>query len=192
MANESSSCRCQNGGVSKSRSDCNCLALGRKGWILLLTLFIGVFVFDRVTKIWAFDWLRFHSPISVIPGFFSLRYAQNTGIAFGLMSRYGTLVQWMSPFVFVALVYFFIKSVHFHGMYPNWRAISIGMVIGGALGNLYDRVVFQYVIDFLDVYLGSYHWPTFNVADSFICIGVGILLILAYKTEKLPVCPPES
>jgi len=153
----------------------------------LLGFLLFVFVLDRVTKIWASEWLYFHGAVSVIPGLFSLRYARNTGIAFGLLSHYGTLVQWLSPFVFVALVFFFIKSVHFRGLFPNWRAVAIGMVVGGALGNLYDRVVFQYVIDFLDVYVGSYHWPTFNVADSFICIGVGILLILAYQTEKITV-----
>jgi len=150
-----------------------------------LLVFATAFLIDRVTKIWAHDWLFLNGPVDIVSRFFALRYARNTGIAFGLLAKYQPLVQWLSPVVFVVLVVFFLKSVHFGVHFRYWRAICFGMVIGGALGNLYDRLRFQFVIDFLDFYLGSCHWPTFNMADTFICIGVGILVLLAYKAEKL-------
>jgi signal peptidase II len=66
----------------------------------------------------------------------------------------------------------------------RWTRLGLSLIIGGAIGNLIDRLQYGYVIDFLDLYVGTHHWPAFNVADSAICIGTGLLLIEAFRSRK--------
>lgn len=152
--------------------------------VLIVTVVVICCFLDRITKIWASNWLLYHGPVHVVQGIFALRYAENTGIAFGMFARYGIYVQRLSPIIFLGLLIFFFTSSHFKGMYPLWQDISFGLIIGGALGNLYDRMVYKYVVDFIDWYIGRYHWPTFNLADSFICVGVTILMVITILTER--------
>jgi len=160
----------------------------RKVIIITLAIVLTVFVADRATKMWAANWLFRHGPVDVIPGCFSFRYAENTGIAFGLLQQHQKFVQWMTPVVFIGLIIFFFKTSHAEGKFLNWQVIAFGLVLGGALGNLYDRLRWSVVIDFLDCYIiidGRRHtWPTFNIADSCICVGVTVLLITSYIAEK--------
>jgi signal peptidase II len=113
---------------------------------------------------------------TVIPGFFNLVHARNTGIAFSLFADSGTFVrEWLLPSVTAAAIVFVLVLF--------WRyeggalgRVSLTLILAGAAGNLYDRLVYGYVTDFLDVYVSGHHWPAFNLADS--CITIGALLLL--------------
>lgn len=138
---------------------------------------IIVLLLDRLTK-WAVDRnIALRDSIVVIPGFFRLTHVENPGAAFGLFAESPT------PWKIGALVSFSILALivvsallwkHSHTL--STTAIGLSLILGGAMGNLWDRMIYGRVVDFLDFYVGSYHWPAFNVADSAIVIGA-ILLI---------------
>lgn len=137
--------------------------------VLLLAL-------DRATKLWALGELRFKGPIPVL-SFFELSYVENTGAAFGL--GHGS-----NGFFIAVSVVLIAVLVRLLARWPKtdaWLQLGGTLVLAGALGNLYDRVVYRFVVDFLFVH----HWPVFNVADSCICVGAG-LLAWGLKDEKTP------
>jgi signal peptidase II len=117
-----------------------------------------------------------HENLEVIPGFFSLTHVRNTGAAFGLFAGQATAVRTL---LFLAMsiaalgVVLFMYARIADGM--RWASTALCLIFGGAVGNLVDRLRFGEVVDFFDVYIGSAHWPAFNVADSAISVGVGIL-----------------
>lgn len=137
---------------------------------------------DQLSKWWVFGMLS-SSPASKIEvtNFFSLVMVWNKGISFGLFGEtgYGHII-----FSVIALI---IAAFLLHWL---WNAqsrllvIGLGLVIGGAIGNIIDRIRFKAVADFLDFYLGSWHWPAFNVADAAICIGVALLCIDSLLTQN--------
>lgn len=143
-----------------------------------LSLAVLVVALDQWSK-WLIerDLERFDS-ITVIPGFFSLLNVRNTGIAFGLLPSHGSL--WGTAILIVlglvalgVVTYYFLRA-------PTEQVLlllALALVMGGAVGNLIDRVMLGAVTDFLDVYVGEHHWPTFNVADSAISIGIALLAI---------------
>jgi signal peptidase II len=115
--------------------------------------------------------------IAVIPGFFRLVRVENRGIAFGMLSDSA------SPWTLLLLILFSLGAIALVGalLWQNHlSSLSAGtglsLILGGAAGNLIDRVLRGRVVDFLDLYVGSYHWPAFNIADSAICIGAGMVL----------------
>ncbi len=139
---------------------------------------LDIFLLDRWTK-----WLVIqHSPlygsITIVPGFFKLIHTQNPGAAFSFLAnapgnlRYAFLVGFSSLAVAVVLVLLWRNSKAF-----TWTVFAFSLIIGGALGNLWDRVLKCQVTDFLLVYYRSYEWPAFNVADSAISVGATILVI---------------
>jgi len=139
---------------------------------------------DLGTKAMAEHWLSPGKPLEVIPGFFNLILTYNTGAAFSLFSGDDSMSQGlkMAALATVSLlpfIYFYIKAK------PGDRLllISLGLIWGGALGNIHDRLRWGKVVDFLDFYLGESHWPAFNVADIGICLGAG-LLALSIIREK--------
>ncbi len=129
-----------------------------------------------------------HESLSVIPGFFDLTYVRNPGAAFGFLAQASPAFRsfFFSAVAVVAvflILYFIIR--HKEGTLLQTTALSL--ISGGALGNLLDRVRFGEVVDFLDFYVGSYHWPAFNVADSAISVGACLLLYEIFrKKEKQP------
>lgn len=146
---------------------------------LQLTLIAGgVFLLDQGTKLYIQSIMRLHESIVIIRGFFSLTYIQNPGAAFGFLADQsdGFRTYFFLGVSFVALnllAAFFVKT-------PGTDRIAlsaISLLFGGALGNLVDRVRVGEVIDFLDFYVGRYHWPAFNVADSAITVGITLLLL---------------
>jgi len=157
-----------------------------------ITAFCGVLilVLDLSTKYLAKRHLSPWEPREVIPGFFNLIYTENTGAAFSLLA--GVFADneaaqgfMMAALAFVALlpfIYFYVKAR------PGDRLLlaSLGLVWGGALGNIHDRLHWGAVVDFFDFYIGDRHWPAFNVADIAICVGAGLLAvsILLEKPEK--------
>lgn len=147
-------------------------------WTFLLTLFL-TFLLDRVTKVWAVKEL--HHPISVIPGFFSLRLAENRGAAFSLFSGGNEVVRKLFLLFIPAAVVVFIFYYVFRKKDLNYKlSLSLGLIAGGALGNLYERIFNGRVIDFIDFHFRSYHYPTFNVADVGVFIGT-LLLLVSYR-----------
>jgi signal peptidase II len=125
---------------------------------------------DRATKIWAAHQLAVHGPIRVL-SFFDLAYAENTGAAFSLGVGFGGAANTFFIVVSAALTLFLVRMMRKWPLDDLWLQAGGTLVLAGALGNLYDRVAYRYVVDFL--YL--HHWPVFNVADSCICVGAGLL-----------------
>jgi len=136
-----------------------------------------VLLLDRLAK-WAVATnIPLHDSVVVIPGFFHLTHVQNTGAAFGLFAE--SSAQWkvgaLVSFSAVALV--IVSALLWKNSHSfSTTTIGLSLILGGATGNLWDRMVSGHVVDFLDFYVGSYHWPAFNVADSAIVIGA-ILLV---------------
>ena len=130
--------------------------------------------------------------VTVIPGFFDIRMATNTGAAFSLFQGFPRLVTIVGILVLAGLMAYLWQRV---GTAARSERAALALVIGGAVGNLIDRLRFGYVIDFLDVYAGQYHWPTFNLADSAVSIGAMSLLIVALRTPRSPShasTPPDT
>ncbi len=137
-----------------------------------------VIVADRLTKMAAVAWLDPLRPTPVVPGFFDLTLVRNPGGVFGLMRD---LSEGIRSVVFTLVPAVVIAAI---GLYA-WRLPSqqrltrtaLALVLGGATGNLIDRISLGHVIDFLDVYWRDHHWPAFNIADSAICVGVALMLL---------------
>jgi signal peptidase II len=115
--------------------------------------------------------------IAVIPGFFRLTHVENPGAAFGLFAE--SPAQWkVAALVSFSILALIVVSAllwkHSHSL--STTAIGLSLILGGAVGNLWDRMIYGRVVDFLDFYVGSYHWPAFNIADSAIVIGALLLI----------------
>ena len=145
-----------------------------------------VVILDQITKAVIFAFLPQHHSISVLPGFFNLTHIQNPGGAFGFMANQSlSWRNWIFLFISslaIGIIFYFYKNT------PKTHPLlstGFALIFGGALGNMIDRIRFGKVIDFLDIYIGSYHWPAFNIADSAISIGMAIFLYhLLFK--KMP------
>jgi len=159
---------------------------------LTLASITGTIIFlDQVTKLQIMQTMRLHESISVIPNLFSLTYIRNPGAAFGLLAGSSNAFR---------MVFFGLTSIFALGLLgtillrmpeEDWMGrVSVSGILGGAIGNLIDRLRYGEVIDFLDFYVNDYHWPAFNVADSAITVGV-IFLIIHFAFEKRP-DQPES
>ncbi|MBI4027291.1 MAG: signal peptidase II [Verrucomicrobia bacterium] len=132
-----------------------------------------VFALDQTTKRFVLESLTPGQPVRVIPGFLSLTLISNTGAAWGILQDYGF---WLSALAFAALMVLLAMRRHFThaGLVPR---IAFGLLLGGVAGNLSDRLTYGHVVDFLSFYINKYHWPAFNVADSAICVGVGLYVL---------------
>lgn len=120
--------------------------------------------------------MRLFESISVLP-YFNLTYVHNTGAAFSFLSDAGGWQRWF--FAVLAFVVSIVITVWITRLQKNelMLAAALSMILGGAIGNLIDRLLYGYVIDFVDVYYQNWHWPAFNVADSAITLGVGLMLL---------------
>jgi signal peptidase II len=155
---------------------------------LLLAIAAGVVALDQLTKFWVLSSFHLYESREIIPGFFNLTYLTNTGAAFGFLAgKQGTLRQIFFVGVAVAALLamgYFYRTLKDHSLLYT---VAIGLICGGAVGNLIDRLRLGSVVDFLDFFIGRYHWPAFNAADSAITVGVGLFLLaslLEGKKEK--------
>lgn len=142
-----------------------------------LLLAFGVFALDRLTKWVVAEKIALHENVNVIPGFFRLTHVQNRGAAFGLFSdspsEYKVAV--LVLFSLVALVV--VSTLLWKNSHRlTTTGVGLALILGGALGNLWDRIVTGHVVDFLLFYVGSYQWPAFNVADTAIVVGAALLV----------------
>lgn len=137
-------------------------------------LMIATFLLDLGSKWWAVHCLTFAEPVALLPGL-NLYLAHNPGAAFSMLNQGG----WQAGLLLAIaalLVSYLLWRLH-RPQTKMLESIALSLIIGGAIGNALNRLLLGYVIDFIDVYVKDYHWPTFNLADSAICLGVGLLVI---------------
>ncbi len=148
-----------------------------------LWLSVVVIVFDQVTKYMVTDSLHLYQSIPIFPSL-NLVLAHNSGAAFSFLSDAGGWQRWF--FTVIAIVVSIVIVVWITRLKQNELrlAVALSLVLGGAIGNVWDRIAHGYVVDFIDVYYGEWHWPAFNVADSAICIGAVLLIIDALFNKE--------
>ncbi|GAB4174310.1 MAG: signal peptidase II [Geothermobacteraceae bacterium] len=157
------------------------MQLSRYGILLAVTLVVGAV--DQWTKYLVLKSFRLYESVPVIDGLFNLTYVRNKGAAFGILAD----SDWRRPFFIVVTLVacaFILGYLRRLGNERRLAPLSLSLIFAGALGNLIDRVRFGEVIDFLDVYWRQYHWPAFNVADSAITVGVGLLLLDMWRHDR--------
>lgn len=144
-------------------------------WISLVA-----FVLDQWSKYAVLDSMNLYQSIEVLP-FFNLTYVHNYGAAFSFLSNAGGWQRWfftaIAMGISVVILWWLKQSPRSQKLLP----VAFAFILGGALGNVYDRLVHGYVIDFLDFYVNNWHWPAFNIADSAIFIGAGLLIVDMFK-----------
>ncbi|NJD37350.1 MAG: signal peptidase II [Geobacter sp.] len=150
----------------------------------LFSIIVGVgLLADQATKLYVDKVMTLHQSIPVIDGLFSFTYLRNRGAAFSFLSD----VSWRLPFfIAVTLIAAVVILVAMKKMREDQKLAqtSLAMIFSGAVGNLIDRVRLGEVIDFLDVYWRTHHWPAFNVADSLICVGVALVAVDMIREER--------
>jgi signal peptidase II len=155
---------------------------GRLPWLLLAA---GVLALDLVTKAIVLSNMEPYRSIPVIPGLFDLTFVQNPGGVFGVFK--GMDSTWRSVlFTVVPVAAILLITAYARHVPPDHRITqsSLAMILGGAVGNLIDRVRLGYVVDFVDVHWRGWHWPAFNVADAAICVGVGLLMLETLRSPS--------
>ena len=121
---------------------------------------------------------KLHDIREIIPGFLNLTYLHNSGAAFGFLSSVTSAwKQWFFIIMAVLALGFILVLYAQYCLDRFMYTVALGLIGGGAVGNVIDRLRFGSVVDFIDVYVGTHHWPAFNVADSAICVGVGLFLV---------------
>jgi len=136
---------------------------------------------DHLTKIIVVQTIPLYSNIRIIPGFFNLTHIHNRGAVFGILSRSNDstihlLLMAASVMALGLILYYFFSA----SPKDKLMKIALSLILAGALGNLWDRLIQKYVVDFLDIYIKNWHWPTFNVADSCITIGAFLLIFVFF------------
>ena len=153
-------------------------------WRLLAFLALILLFLDQASKHLAVKHLADVPPKVIIPDFFNLVLVHNRGAAFGFLNSPD--IDWQfwvflaATFAGCGLIVYLMRSL------PPNRVLTVGLagILGGAMGNLVDRVRFRAVVDFLDFYYGEWHWPAFNVADIGICAGAGLVLLIMWKSNS--------
>jgi signal peptidase II len=153
------------------------VGMKQKYWVLLIFCF-GILLLDQCTKYIIVQKFRLYQGVEVIHGFFNIIHVRNTGGAFGIFGgeRGGIgsiLFVVVSLIAIGAIVFLFVKTKE----NEKTLTLSFSLILSGAMGNLIDRLQYGEVVDFLDFHLSAYHWPAFNVADSAICIGIGLMAL---------------
>ncbi len=149
-------------------------------WFALSALII---IIDQITKYAASSMLLMHEPVPVLP-FFNFTLMHNTGAAFSFLADQGGWQRWF--FAALALGVSIVLTVWLYRLktHEKWLALALSLVLGGAVGNLIDRVYYGYVIDFIDIYYNTLHWPAFNIADSAITAGAVMLVIDTFRNKE--------
>ncbi len=149
-------------------------------WLWLAALLLGL---DQASKLAVDKSFALYESVAVMP-FFNLTYVHNTGAAFSFLSEAGGWQRWF--FAALAIIMSTIMTLWLTRLkaHETLLAVSLSLILGGAMGNLIDRLAYGYVIDFLDVYYQTWHWPAFNIADSAITIGVALMLVESFKSQE--------
>lgn len=147
-------------------------------WLAVLA-----FVLDQWSKNAVVDAMELYQSIQ-ITGFFNLTYVHNYGAAFSFLSDSGGWQRWFFTAIALTVSVLLVRWMHQASQQQVLLPVAFALILGGALGNVYDRVVFGYVIDFLDFYYQQWRWPAFNIADSAICLGAMLLIVDMFKDKK--------
>ena len=147
--------------------------------ILFITALL-VIIIDQISKHLILSNIDYSQPIKIIENFFYINHVHNPGAAFGIFPNSRIFFIIFAVITVIVLVIYCFKQTPA----KNFHKIIFGLIIGGAIGNLIDRIRFGYVIDFLDFYFGKFHYPTFNIADTSICIGIGLVMLHLLKTQE--------
>jgi signal peptidase II len=150
-----------------------------QNWLLLALLIV---VLDQLTKQLADNLLAYGDPLAVLPSF-NLTLLYNKGAAFSFLNSAGGWQRWFFTAVAVVVsivIVFWLKAT---GEEQRWTPAGLVLILGGAIGNVIDRVIFGHVIDFIQVYYDTFYWPAFNIADSAICVGAAILLLSGWLVQ---------
>ncbi len=153
-------------------------------WRIASAWLAAIIVLDQLSKIIVDRTMALHQSIPIIEGFFNLTYVRNTGAAFGIFA--GSAEMFRRPFLIVVsllAIGFVLAMLKRLAEKAKWLITALAFILGGAIGNLIDRVIYGEVIDFIDCFWGNYHWPAFNLADSFITVGVTITLIVVIRAQ---------
>lgn len=146
-------------------------------WALII---IGGFILDRLSKLWILQSFV-GKPMTIVNNFFYVRHLENEGAAFSILQGKTLLLVILTSVMCLALVYMLVKNNN------KFLRLTLSLIIGGALGNLYDRIFRGSVVDFLEFHFGSYVFPTFNIADSLVVVGtilLAVYILFIYKEEK--------
>jgi len=150
-----------------------------------LGLALVVIALDQLSKLAAEHWLEYHQPVPVLP-FFNLTLSYNTGAAFSFLAGQAGWQRWLFAALAVAVSAFLIGWLRQIGDRDRWLSLSVSLVLGGAIGNLVDRLFYGHVIDFIELYYQRWSWPVFNIADSAITIGVIGLIAHSFFAKRAP------
>jgi len=163
-------------------------------WTIVAGWLAAIVIVDQITKAIVDRTMPLHYSIPLIDGFLNLTYIRNTGAAFGIFA--GTHEVFRLSFligVSILAIGFILVMLKRLRESETGLAAALAFILGGAIGNLIDRIVYGEVIDFLDVYWSIYHWPAFNVADSAISVGVVCLIIhFAFERKEAPLPAPDT
>jgi len=152
---------------------------------MLKWLWVSVIVIalDQITKSIAVDQLQLYQSAAMFSGF-SFTLMHNVGAAFSFLSDASGWQRWLFTAIAIVVSAAIIMWIKRLAQDQRMTAIALTMILGGAIGNLWDRVVLGYVIDFIDVYYGDHHWPAFNIADSAISVGAALLILDWFLTAR--------
>ncbi len=151
-------------------------------WLWFVLAFL-IILFDQWTKNLVVASLELNQR-EAITSFFNLTHRYNYGIAFSIFDNIDGGQRWpLSALAFVVSIALIVWIFRI-GKKTTFEVCGLALILGGAIGNLYDRVVLGYVVDFIEVYYQTYYWPAFNIADSAICIGAGLILIDAFQSKS--------
>jgi signal peptidase II len=148
-----------------------------------LGLSLLALVLDQASKLLVDSTMQLYQSIPLLP-FFKLTYVHNTGAAFSFLSEAGGWQRWFFAGLAIAISIVIAVWLSRLEKHETLLAAALSLILGGAVGNLIDRLAYGYVIDFLDVYHGTWHWPAFNIADSAITLGVALMLAESFGFGK--------
>jgi signal peptidase II len=150
-----------------------------------LAVSLAVLLLDQWTKGIVTRAFEVHQSVSVLAGLLDITYVRNSGAAFGLFASVDSSVKAILLNSVAVLVFLVVSAYALRSSHRSIRLqVGFALILGGAVGNLLDRVRFGYVVDFLDFSISGHHWPAFNVADSAICVGVGLLFLDMLRNES--------
>lgn len=148
-----------------------------------LLIALAVIILDQATKLLAAASLGYAQPVPIFPGF-NLTLMYNPGAAFSFLGDAGGWQRWFFIALALAVSGWLAMWMYKLGPHERWTGMALALLIGGALGNAIDRIYLGHVIDFIQVYWQQYYWPAFNIADSAITIGAGLLFLLMLREDK--------
>ena len=146
-------------------------------WLMLSFLII---LLDQASKYYAAHYLSFAQAVIIIPNYFNLFLMHNTGASFSFLAQMSGWQRWFLSIVAIIISLGLIKWLLSLPQNQYWMASALSLVIGGAIGNLIDRLQLAYVVDFIQVYYKNYYFPTFNIADSAVVIGVCMIAYVSF------------